>query len=133
MKMIRSMSLTSLILCTSIAVHAADVKCPPTEMIKHTVFTSAVMKGSNQWSLTSHPFIYKGVRFNANLYLDGVIKTNNENVALIEGQRFFNQATLMNRPYQTNPDPGGIQYIHCKYWEGENGYYVEATTPPYPY
>jgi hypothetical protein len=127
-------SLSSAILFTLFNnVFADDIKCPPTDIIKTTVFKSAHMKDSNgdQWNLVSDNFNYEGNHFNVSMLIDGVIHTQSQTIALKEGQDFFNKANLYSEPYQTKPDSGdGIHYIHCKYWEGQGGYYVEASTPP---
>ena len=114
---------------------AADIKCPPTELIKKTKFTQAQqMNSSSQWRLMSDSFNYEGNQFNVELQLYDIIDTKWQTVALKTGQLYFNQASLFTEPYRTAPDSGdGIHYIHCKYWEGNGGYYVEASTPPYPY
>jgi hypothetical protein len=130
-------TLSSAILVASFGnVFANNIKCPSTDVIKKTMFKSAYMKDDkgDQWDLVSGSFNYGGNQFNVSMYIIDVIHTKWQIAALKEGQVFFNQATLYSKPYQEKPDTGGgVNYIHCKYWEGQGGYYVEASTPPYPY
>lgn len=134
MKITRCITLSSIILAMSANVFAQDIKCPPTELIKKIVFQSAKNSGANTWELTSNHFNYEGNQFNVGMQLYDIITANNEVIALAKGQHFFKQAALYAEPYQTHPDTdSGKQYIHCKYWEGQNGYHVQATTPAYPY
>lgn len=126
--------LTAVLLVSFSNAYADQISCPPTDVIKKTIFKSATMKDydGNQWTLTSDSFAYKGNLFNVSIYLIDIVHTKWESVALKTGQLFFNQASLNSEPYQTKPDDGdGIHYIYCKYWEGQGGYYVEAATPPY--
>lgn len=131
---IQSISSTILFACVS-NVFAADVTCPPTEFIKKIKFTQALqMNSSKDWRLLSDSFNYEGNQFSLELQLYDIFDTKWQDVALKEGQLFFNQASLYSEPYRSNPDSGdGLPYIHCKYWEGNGGYYVDASTPPYLY
>lgn len=129
-------SLSSAILLVSFNnVFADPIECPPTDFIKKTTFKYAYIKddNGNAWNLVSDSFNYKGNQFNVEMLINGIVHTKWQTVALKEGQVFFNQASLYSEPYQTKPDTDGVNYIHCKYWEGQGGYYVEASTPPYPH
>jgi len=130
-------SLSGAILFASISnAFANNIECPPSDLIKQTIFKSAYMQDANgkAWDLVSNSFNYKGNQFNLYMSMNDIVDTAWQTVALKEGQAFFNQASLYSEPYETKPETGrGTHYIYCKYWEGQGGYYVEASTPPKSY
>jgi hypothetical protein len=106
---------------------ASAANCPPAELIKSAIFTSAAMydESLNDWELTSAPFSYEGASWQVSYGLTLTTVTNAQE-ALVRGQLQFQQADIVHPYPPADPIPG---YLFCDYTHSAMAYWIQATSP----